>query len=186
MSKLVVLRTYPDRLHAELASSFLESEGIESHVSSPSQLPGSYLIAEWGDGLIPHELKVFEDDLQAAEDILAETETGESAIDDDENPLPAAEETSPGTPGVCRVCGGNPSRPDRIIDVYIKGAIGATVLYIVVALACLPFTSGINVWAALSILGFIIPTALFVVRGFFVRARCGFCGQLRMPKANPE
>ncbi len=186
MSNLVVLRSYPDRLHAELARSFLEAEGIEAFVSSPSQLPGSYLIAEWGDGIVPHELKVVEEDLPAAEEALAETEAGDWAIDDDENPVPPPAPSVGESSALCPACEGDPENGDRAIVLSVKGAIWATGLYVAVALAFLPFTKPLNVWLALSILGMIIPVVLFVVRGFFVRARCGYCGQMRVPKAKSQ
>ena len=83
MSDPVVIRSYPDRLHAELARSVLEAEGVLAQVTTPSQLPGSYMIAEWGDGFIPHELRVAEEDVEAAEAILAETEAGDWEVDED-------------------------------------------------------------------------------------------------------
>lgn len=202
MSNLVVLRSYPDRIHAEFACSYLESEGIDAVVCTPSEQPEGYLIAEWGEGGLPHELKVAEEDQAAAEAALAETERADWDLDDADDVAPPTRPPADAAPNakmtdaaaplqsgeevtaVCPACGGDPARGDRAIVLGVKGAFWGTGLYVVIALACLPFTEALNVWLALSILGMIIPVALFVVRGFFVRARCGGCGQMRVPKAD--
>lgn len=196
MSNPVLLRTYPDRLHAELASSFLESEGIESFVSSPSNLPGSYLIAEWGDGMIPHELKVAEEDLAAAQALLAETEMGLNDDEWDDESAPATEaapttEAPPSTDAVpsaehaqyeqafgvvnCMACQRPQDQDDPFFTTlrWIIGAAAAAYVLIIIAFTLLENTViGI-------LLGPLLFGGLLIARGYFVRHRCGNCGHYR-------
>lgn len=191
MSTHVVLRTFPDRLHAELARTFLESEGIETFVSSPTNMPGSYMIAEWGDGLIPHELKVSDIELAEAESLLAGTEVdvddsawtaeeigGDSDSGTSEEAEPAS--TAPlATPdGVCSACHGALDRDDQRFS-QLRWGIGALAFIYIFGDGLLLLVSEVP-----SILLAAIHMPLFLVllalRGYFVRCTCGRCGRRRV------
>lgn len=194
MSKMVVLRTYPDKLHAELACSYLESEGIESFVTSPSQLPGSYLIAEWGDGMIPHELKVAEEDLAAAQAALAETEvgidedwdedavSGSYAIEDapKEEVLPPLN-TEAQPDGVCATCGG-PRDSDDPHFAKVRVMMNVLIGLFVVAAVAFFFVSGSPYFALTAVLWTVLAGVFLVFRAYFIRSRCGGCGHYRVKR----
>lgn len=189
MSKHVVLRTYPDRLHAELARSFLESEDIESFVTSPSQLPGSYMIAEWGDGMIPHELKVAEEDLEAAAALLAETEVEMTDDDDDwSNPSAPAgpsgaapgaappQQQTPPDAASCTYCHESLDHDDaRFTQLrYLLAGAGGSFVALMIAMT---FLEQLGVGMLLTMTMFFV---LLMMRGYFVRHRCGKCGHYRI------
>jgi hypothetical protein len=181
MSDYVVLRTYPDRLHAELARSFLEAEGIETLVSSPSQMPGSYLIAEFGDGMVPHELKVAKEDLADAEAALAETEdivwTDDEDVDASGDPV-----AQPGVPeGTCSACGG----PKAEDDPGIRGVriVVLCVLAMVFLLAVtMVFLPGAGAALIGGIAGMILLPSAMYARYYFMSKRCAYCGHRRMAR----
>ena len=195
MSKLVVLRTYPDKLHAELAASYLESEGIESFVSSPSQLPGSYLIAEWGDGMIPHELKVAEEDLAAAQAALAETEMGidedwdeddsastDLGTDEDTDSQPEQPPLDAAQPdGVCATCGG-PRDSDDPHFAKVRMMMNVLIGLFVVAAVAFFFVSGSPYFALTAVLWTVLAGVFLVFRAYFIRSRCGGCGHYRVKR----
>lgn len=198
MSNFVVLRTYPDKLHAELAASYLESEGIESFVSSPSQLPGSYLIAEWGDGMIPHELKVAEEDLAAAQAALAETEAGldedwdtdgdtdavsgsDAAEDAPAETFEAKPTTDQHAGAACPTCGG-PRDADDPHFAKVRLAMNVMIGLFALAAVAFFFVSGSPYFAMTAVLWVALAGAFLVLRAYFIRSRCGGCGHYRVKR----
>ena len=192
MSNLVVVRTYPDKIHADLASSYLESEGIESFVTSPSKLPGSYLIAEWGDGMIPHELKVAEEDLKAAEAALAETESGLAEdwdADADASNADHVTDTTPEAaapagasspaPGLCPACGG-PRDADDPRFVTVRRYLMALIALFAVLAVAFAVVSGTPYFALLAVSWTVLAGVFLVLRAYFIRSRCGGCGHYRV------
>lgn len=75
MSTPVLLRTYPDQIHADLARSFLDSEGIDATVEVPENSAPVDIFAEWGMGAVPHGLFVAQEDYDRADALLKETES---------------------------------------------------------------------------------------------------------------
>lgn len=75
MSTPVLLRTYPDQIHAELARAFLDAEGIEANIEVPENAPPVEIFAEWGMGAVPHGLFVAQEDFDRADALLTETES---------------------------------------------------------------------------------------------------------------
>ena len=68
-SSLVILRSYPARLHAELAKSALEAGEIEAFIRG-----GDVNSARWVPGA-PIELWVRSEDVERANEILGDEET---------------------------------------------------------------------------------------------------------------
>lgn len=81
MPELIVLRTYPDRIHADLARSYLESQGIDAFVEAPANVLPVEIFAEWGMGAAPHTLKVAEADYAEADALLADTESAPADLE---------------------------------------------------------------------------------------------------------
>lgn len=91
MSDSVLLRTFPDPIQAEMARSFLESEGIVAEVEDSAKLHAPSSV--YGQSIFPIELRVAEADLAAAEALLKQTDAGDFEINDDgtaveDNPEP--------------------------------------------------------------------------------------------------
>jgi len=85
MPEAIKIRTYPNEIHATLAKALLEGEGIAAEIRPDesaqfSSIPTIIL----GDAMTPFALFVEEQDLHQAETILIETESGEFAVDEDE------------------------------------------------------------------------------------------------------
>lgn len=178
MSQPVVLRTYADRLHAELARSVLEAEGIEAFVAPSEGMAGTYVNAYMGEGITPHELRVAEPLAAEAEAVLKETEGGEWEIDDDG--IPQEPDAVPTTPaGVCPVCKGSLEGDDPgFTAIWRMGVVGIILLFVTwYPASFLPAPIPLIYDLATSL---VILFGLWVLRGFFVRSRCGHCGLRRL------
>lgn len=175
MSKPFVLRTYADRLHAELARSVLESEGIEAFVSASEGMAGGYVTAYMGEGVTPHELQVPEEMAAEAEAILQETEAGEWEVDDEGEPV---EHTAAAATSTCPVCHGPVAKDDATFTRIWQGGVFAVVLLFATwyPASYLPAPVPLIYDVATAL---VATLGLWILRGYFVRARCGHCGRRR-------
>lgn len=181
MSKLVALRNFPDRIHAELVRTFLESEEFYADVAVSSGLPGEYLALEIGLGACPHEIAVYEDDLQDADALLLDVERGLFAIDDEGEPESPSIAARALEDSRCPVCGGDLQREDHRVTGIRNRAQYLFIAGIVYAIGGLV----LQLWLT-EIIGVLLTICFYpgiwFLRAYCIYARCGRCGLHRDPE----
>ena len=90
MPEPVSLRSFATSVEAELVRTFLESNGIIAAVEGDTALHAPSM--KNGENVLPYELQVAAEDLEAADALLQQSEAGLFAIDDSE---PVVNEEAP-------------------------------------------------------------------------------------------